>query len=330
MSRRRAPRLSLDLLRGFRAAARHLSFTAAARELSLTQSAVSQAVKALEEQLGTPLFTRVNRGLQLTFAGERLYRATDEALSLIDATAEDLADAGTGLSITTTVPLASLWLGPRLPEFTRRHPDIRLRLVASNDRIDITREHIDVAIRHVPAGQSPPGGEPIFQHEAFPVCAPSFLRAADPPIASPADLEHHVLLDLETSLNGRPWYDWQRWLDGMEIRRLRAARTLRFSHYDQVIAAAVAGTGIAIGKWPHLATQLRQGALVAPLGTAGIARIGTFYFVAASGAPPGPVDAFRAWLRSEAAEEERRKGHWIGALDMSSRKRADRAPSRRR
>ena len=70
MDRMRVPRLSLDLLRGFRAAARHLSFTLAARELFVTQSAVSHQVKALEDQLGKPLFRRVNRALRLTETGE--------------------------------------------------------------------------------------------------------------------------------------------------------------------------------------------------------------------------------------------------------------------
>jgi len=76
----RRPRLSLDLLRAFRAASAHLSFTRAARELFVTQSAVSHSVHALEEQLGQALFHRVNRALKLTHAGETLYRAADDAL----------------------------------------------------------------------------------------------------------------------------------------------------------------------------------------------------------------------------------------------------------
>src|SRR4030095_11403535 len=88
MKRRRSPRLSLDLLRGFRAAARHLSFTLAARELYVTQSAISHEVKALESQLGTPLFSRVNRSLRLTLAGQELYRAVDEAVVVIESAAD--------------------------------------------------------------------------------------------------------------------------------------------------------------------------------------------------------------------------------------------------
>jgi DNA-binding transcriptional LysR family regulator len=97
-------RLSLDLLRGFQVAARHLSFTRAAQELCVTQSAISREIKTLEEQLGHPLFHRVNRALQLTHAGEDLYRATTEALALIDATARaSLVRTDGGVTTTTAL-----------------------------------------------------------------------------------------------------------------------------------------------------------------------------------------------------------------------------------
>ena len=108
MDSKRRPRLSLDLLKGFEAAARHLSFTRAAHELSLTQSAVSREIKTLEEQLGQPLFTRINRGLQLTEAGHALYRAVGGALRLIDEATDRIAlpQRGEMLTVTTSVPLA--------------------------------------------------------------------------------------------------------------------------------------------------------------------------------------------------------------------------------
>ena len=121
------PRISLHLIRGFWVAARHLSFTRAAAELCLTQSAVSREIKKLEEQIGQPLFHRVNRTLQLTQAGAELYRTVDEALALIDAATERLSGVERTLAVTTTIPLASLWLVPRLPRFTQRHPDIDAR-----------------------------------------------------------------------------------------------------------------------------------------------------------------------------------------------------------
>src|SRR5260370_23737524 len=82
---------------------------------------------------------------------------------------------------------------------------------------------------------------------------------------------------------------------------------MRFSHYDQVIDAATEGSGIAIGKWPHLARHLRQGVLCAPLGTTGVAHIGGFYLVVArSAVGRASVEAFVAWLRNEVQRDEAR------------------------
>ncbi len=78
MHRRRRPRLSLELLKSFEAAARHLSFTRAAQELCLAQSAISRATKKLEDPLGHTLFDRIHRGLRLTPSGQGLHRAVAE------------------------------------------------------------------------------------------------------------------------------------------------------------------------------------------------------------------------------------------------------------
>jgi DNA-binding transcriptional LysR family regulator len=207
MDKRRHP-LSLDLLRGFRAAARHLSFTRAAQELFVTQSAISREIKTLEEQLGKPLSRRVHRALQLTRAGEELYRATDEALALLDAATARLAECGETLSVTTTTALASLWLVPRLPRFYHRHPGIDVRIVASNDNPDLEREQLDIAIRAVPRGTDrriTPSGEHLLDCEIFPVCSPALARDGAHPLRNPADLAHHVRLDYETLRDGRPW-----------------------------------------------------------------------------------------------------------------------------
>ena len=317
MRQKQLPRLSLDLLRGFRAAARYLSFTRAATELCVTQSAISHQVKTLESQLGGPLFTRVNRTLRLTQAGEQLYRAADESLALIDATAERIAGAARGLSITTSVPLASLWLGPRLPDFARRFPDIGLRVVASNDNLDIGREHIDIAIRFAPVGTTPPSDQKLFDVELFPVCSPALIAAR--PLASLADLSNHVLLDLETVRNGRPWFDWQQWMDARGMRGLKSAGLLRFSHYDQAIAAAIAGSGVAMGKWPHLAGQLHQGALIAPLGAAGMAQLGHYCVIVAGAASREFAETFLAWLHAEADQDIKQRDRAAGKRRVVAR-----------
>lgn len=324
MNRRRHVRLSLDLLRGFRAAALHLSFTRAARELSVTQSAISREVRTLEEQIGQPLFHRVNRALQLTQAGEELFRAADEALALVDSAAERLAGAGRSLGVTTTTALASLWLVPRLPRFARTHTGIDVRIAASNEILDLEREQLDIAIRFLLPGGDIAGGEHLVDYRTFPVCAPALARSRTRPLRTPADLAQHVLLDFETVLYGRPWYDWERWFGAVKLRRMRTSGLMRFSHYDQVVQAALEGGGVAIGKTPHLTQHLREGRLVAPFGRPWVAELGSFCLVfARRAAGRSDVADFVAWLRAEVQEDER-----LSRLAGAERRRTPRAAGR--
>jgi LysR family transcriptional regulator, glycine cleavage system transcriptional activator len=306
MDNRRRRRVSLDLLRGFCVAARHLSFTRAAQELYVTQSAISHEIKTLEQQLGQPLFRRVNRTLELTRAGRELLDATEQALELLDRALDRVGPpAGQVLAVTTTTSLASLWLAPRLALFTRLHPGINVRIAAVNDmvNVDLEREHLDVAIRFVPPGWDIPGGERIVDYQTFPVCAPQLAQAGTHPLRTPADLAQHVLLDFERMAFGRTWSDWDHWFEGVNLTRIEASGTLHFSHYDQVIQAALEGSGVAIGKRPHLTRYLERGLLCAPFGRDWVANPGSFYLVVAPSARERePVAAFVTWLRSQVRE----------------------------
>src|SRR4029078_5821804 len=123
---------SLDLLAGFEAAARHLSFTKAGAELFLTQSAVSRQIKEREDQLGVQLFHRRRRALALTEAGQQFYAAAAQVLTTMRAATSRLrAQAGRETrSVTTTHSLAALWLIPRPAGFTRTHPDVEVKITA--------------------------------------------------------------------------------------------------------------------------------------------------------------------------------------------------------
>jgi DNA-binding transcriptional LysR family regulator len=300
MNQRRPPRLSLDLLRGFRVAARHLSFTRAAQELFVTPSAISREIKTLEDQLGQRLFHRVNRALQLTRAGSDLYRVTDETLAQLDAAVERIAGFGKTLGVTTTSGFASLWLAPRLPRFNRRHPGIDVHVVASNDKPDLERDQLDIAIRFVGAGSDLPSSERLLDCKSLPVCSPALARNRLHPIRSPSDLAQHVRLDYETLRDGRRLSEWDFWFDAMNIRRVTPASTLRFPQYDQVVSAAIEGSGVAMGVLPHVVPYLREGTLCAPFGAEGIAHRGAFFVVRrADVTGRDAVEAFVAWLWSE-------------------------------
>jgi DNA-binding transcriptional LysR family regulator len=323
MSTRRQPRLSLDLLRGFRVAARHLSFTRASQELHVTQSAISHEIKTLEEQIGQPLFHRVHRALQLTRAGEELYRAADETLSHLDAVIDRLAGAGRTLAVQTTTGLASLWLAPRLPRFNRLHPAIDVRIVASNDKPDLERDQLDIAIRFVPRGaDAPPDGEQLFVCRSLPVCSPALARDPAHPLGTPADLAHHARLEYETVRDGRRWSAWDFWFDAMHLRPVAPAGTLYFPQYDQEISAAIEGSGVAMGVLPHILQHLREGVLCGPFGRDAIADWGVFYLVRRRDvAGREAVETFVDWLRSEVRRE--------GELTLPAPRGVNRSPGRR-
>jgi DNA-binding transcriptional LysR family regulator len=307
MNAKRAPRISLDLLRGFRAAARHLSFTRAAQELFVTQSAISREIRTLEEQIGKPLFERVHRALRLTPAGQELYRVADEALRQLDDVAGRLAGLSTIMTVTTTPALASLWLAPRLPRFNRSSPDVDVRVVTSNDKPDLDRDQIDIAIRFVNAGDDAPDAEELMICESFPTCSPALARDSRPAIRAPADLAQHVRLDYESVRDGRRFSEWDFWFSAMKIPPVAPASTLRFPQFDQTIPAVIEGAGVAIGVLPHLGPQLHAGVLCAPFGPDAIARRGSFFIVIRRDSKRrDAANTFAAWLRSEAnADRER-------------------------
>ena len=139
----------LTWFRSFEAAARTLSFTAAAEEIGLTQSAVSQQVKSLEMRLGATLFVRHPRSLSLTDAGRKLLPEVGNALETLSAAAGriDARVSEDNLTVATSVSIAQWVIAPNLPEFTKRHPDIRVRLLSAVWPDDFHASQADVQIR---------------------------------------------------------------------------------------------------------------------------------------------------------------------------------------
>jgi len=306
MHKRTRPRLSLSLLKGFEAAARHLSFTRAAQELSLTQSAVSREIKKLEEQLGHSLFDRVNRGLRLTPSGQVLHRAVGEALKLIDEATDRLGGTAAieTLTVTTSAPLASIWLAPKISRFLLLNPGIDVRCIAGNQWLDLERERLDVALRWAPPGTGVPDAQRAFDVKIFPVCAPTLAAHGSRPLHCFADLARHVWLDLETTTGSGPWSDWAPWLEAKGLTNLKPAGALRFSHYDQVVRAAIDGSGVAVGRSPHNDRHLRDGLLVAPMGAEAMLDFGSYFIRVSPRAVERPiVRQFVAWLHQEIRQD---------------------------
>jgi DNA-binding transcriptional LysR family regulator len=140
-----------DKLRIFHAVADAGSFTHAGHELALSQSAVSRQISALETDLNVPLFHRHARGLILTEQGEVLYRTAHDVFTKLAAAKTRLMDSrekpSGDLRITTTVGLGSVWLTPRIKEFTELYPQISVTLLLDDRELDLSMREADVAIR---------------------------------------------------------------------------------------------------------------------------------------------------------------------------------------
>lgn len=295
---RRAELPPLNLLYSFEAAARTLSFTVAATELFLTQSAVSRQIQQIEAGLGTALFERRHRALVLTEAGKLMYRAVSDCLErLRDATASVRATQATRqVAITTTPGFASLWLIPRLARFTASHPSVDVRISATLEVLDLQRSGIDVSVRLSTISQGL--GQPLFEERVLPVCAPQLLNNRALPLKKPVDLAKHTLLAIDMPLGQSLTIDWEPWFKVMGLPEMRMKNTLRFSQYSDVVAAAVAGQGVAIGRLPLLDALLRDGRLVAPFSGAA-SRLGYFVNVAPRAAGNADAQDFVRWLMQE-------------------------------
>lgn len=301
----------LDLLAAFEAVARHRSFTRAGAERFITQSAISRQVRSLEESLGTRLFDRTHRTLTLTNEGRRLQEACATILATVRATVGDIRSARKRpvLSITTTPALALMWLVPRLPSFTRRNPEVDVRIDSGLGVHDLKAGGFDLAIRYGRADT--PLGRLLFQETIVPVCSPALARDASRPLATPGDLRTHTLLQVEVPSGSSVPLEWDSWLSERRVAGLRPSATLSFSNYDQAIAAALCGQGVVLGRVQLIEDLLRKGMLVAPLGTPEISQRAHYVAVTPEASTKPEVKAFEQWLFDRVARQAAR----IGAAD---------------
>lgn len=285
---------SLESLRGFVAVGRRMSITLAARDLCLSQSAVSRQVRGLEDALGVRLLARGHRTLAFTPEGERLFRTADAAFGQLQAVFAELGGSHDGQPVTlgASVGVAGLWLLPRLGDFQSSHPDIALRVAADNRVVDLAAEGVDLSIRYCDEAAAPAGAERLFDEAVAPVAHPSLgVNALDD-----AALATHTLLEYDDPQ--RPWLQWRDWLaeHGGDQGAVRAI--LRFNQYDQVIQAAVAGQGVALGRLRLIEGLLGSGqlrVLAEPVSTGQ-----SYWLVRARAEPDTVVARVVDWLRAQA------------------------------
>ncbi len=284
---------SLNGLRAFEAAARHLSFTRAAQELNVTQTAISHQIRRLEAQLGLKLFVRRNRALALT-------REAESYLPAVRAAFEDLRRATQRLkrpqrdgllTVSTLASLAAKWLLPRVVAFQEAHPGLEVRVSASTHLVDFQREEIDMAVRYGRGDWPGLRADWLMAEDIFPVCSPALLKGAKP-LKRPEDLAHHTLLHATLSRE-----DWQLWLTAAGLpTELAQRRGLTFDQSFMCIQAAIEGLGVALGRSAFVEADIAQGRLVVPFDVVLPAEAG-FYIVAPDETADDPkIALFREWL----------------------------------
>jgi DNA-binding transcriptional LysR family regulator len=266
----------LAALRTFEAVARQLSFTRAADELALTQSAVSHQIRALEDHLGTSLFGRLHRGIELTDEGRVLLEGVRAGLDTVLLASERVRSRGRVGVLTVAAPaaFATWWLVPRLGRFAALHPEIEVRIAAMDGREpDLWRDGVDIAVvkRPAPVAERIPGEMALLREIVFPVCAPSLIGGGLP-LHTIRDLGRQTLIECETAEAEDLEFSWSTWLARFGLARAQGSRQLRFSHFGLALSAAIDGLGVALGRSPMVDAELAAGRLVRPFGKKVVAK----------------------------------------------------------
>jgi LysR family glycine cleavage system transcriptional activator len=310
MNAQRQRPLSLDGLRAFEAVARRLSFSAAADELFLTQSAVSRQIKALEGELGASLFNRGTRRVELTAAGVALQQSVVPSLERIDRTVRQLRvqRGREHVNVSTFASFATLWLMPRLDRFQRAHPDIDIRLSASDKLVELDDPEVDLLLRYDFARNVPPHAELMFGETLSPMASPWLLeqgrRGDAPPLAQPADLAAHALLEEDDHRPSAAFLSWRRWLKLHGQPQLEPRRWIYLNYTHQQVQGAVAGQGVALARLPMVHDLVARGDLVEPFGAGGrIPGETCYWLILLPQARMRPaLTAFADWVRDEAGQ----------------------------
>lgn len=295
--------LAIGPLRAFEAVARRLAFGAAATELHLSQPAISRQIQALEAEVGTALFHRGTRHVELTTAGATLLRTVVPLLARLDSTVQQIrhSQARRHVAVTTFASFASLWLIPRLAGFQAAQPGIDIRISAADRLADADDPEIDLALRYVHPRDAPPGASPLFDEVLTPVASPALLARL--PLRSPADLARHTLLEEDDHRPSAEYLSWRHWLKVHAPAGTEPQSWLHLNYTYQQIQAALSGQGLALARWALVGDAIERGDLVEPFGAAGrITSPYAYWLVYWPARRQQPeVQAFCDWLLAEAA-----------------------------
>jgi putative choline sulfate-utilization transcription factor len=284
----------------FEAAARHLNFTTAAQELSASQPAVSQRIAQLESDLGVPLFKRGHRGVQLTADGVYLFEAVHAGLRDIGEAVARIRERQSDhvLTVATDFAFAAYWLMPRLAALRTVWPELDVRIVTSQNDIDVRGDAVDLAIAfgagHWPGCEA----ERLFPEVVVPVCSPALLAQHPALSEHPQALLAVPLLHLESSRPAR-WVTWQDWFQAQKLPLKDDRHGLTLNNHTLVLQAALTGQGVALAWRPLVDELLKSGQLVVALDRPLCTERGYFLVQPATQRPGPALRRFRAWIAGQ-------------------------------
>ncbi|WP_298831623.1 LysR substrate-binding domain-containing protein [uncultured Piscinibacter sp.] len=293
---------SIEGLRAFEAAARLGSFERAAEELHVTASAVGKRIAALEDLLGTPLFSRGPKALALTATGKEYLAQVGAALGLLAAVPlhRRTAQRIERLRISAPPTFARQILVPALERFTAVHPHVELEVVLSIPYLDAAATEADVEVRHGdPAAHS---GMPLLDERVLPLASPALLQRL-PPLAEPRDLRQAPLLRT-------PLEPWAPWFASAGLAWDEPAQGTKLVDLGLTLEAAVSGQGIALAR-PSLARHWLAGGALVPVSSVSAPPAFRYYLL--PHAEQGPAADFAVWLRGECDEAARAAAALISA-----------------
>ena len=257
--------IPLKNLKVFEVVSRHLSFTRAAEELFVTPSAISQQIKQLEGYVGASLFTRNTRSLELTAQAKQalpyLVKGFDELYQGVKQLQNQQHD--NVLTISVGASFGARWLLSRLSSFKQLHPEIEIRIDATDTLADFARDGVDLAIRH--GSGSYPGLEVelLMRDVAFPVCSPVLLASSNA-LSTPEKLKNHPLLHVDWRFSRAYAPTWEKWFKYNNLDMTVIQHGSRFNMDDMSTNAAIAGMGVALITRAFIINDLATGRLVKP------------------------------------------------------------------
>ncbi|MEP3246565.1 MAG: LysR substrate-binding domain-containing protein [Sneathiella sp.] len=284
-------RVHLGSLRAVEAVGRLGSLKGAAAELGVTPGAISQQIRKAEEQLGLILFERRPKGLTLTSMGESILVPLNHGFSeLSSAVHHATQKQNNTLTLSVAPVFAGKWLVWRLQDFNRKHPDIRIRVEATNFLTTPGHDDIDACIR-VGTGPWPDvKAAKLVDHRIFPVCSPAFASV----LQSPSDLSRVPIIRDQGEM-----FSWNNWLEpnGLDDTLLKEGPS--FSDGSLCLDAAIAGQGVFLA-WETLASDaLKARQIIAPF--PGRYPTGFAYWLITAGheKPAQMLQDLEHWLREE-------------------------------